>query len=219
MESRPLIASILGGLFDARKYVLDNIVYYSFVVYGFVDVPFQSIVKRTYYDVSEKNLYHELNLSQNWDIDPLLKIAESEYEACRKRHDELKEKCKEIRLFCLLIIGLISFLSATVLSNNNPVLWVLVPLAFSLFFLGLSIVILLVFWDKMIWSVVSLDDEMSKHQGGDLKIFLTKKYHECIFHNDLRLNYLVDVVRVARFYFMLAFTALAVALLFGIFLI
>lgn len=219
MDKKSLLAFIFDGLYKIRKCLLDNIVYYSFIAYGFEDVPFRSIDERSYYNAEGKKQCQELDISQLWDLDPLLKIAELDYGTCRERYDALKEKCKEIRFFCMLIIALIGFLLPNVLNNCNPSCWVWVPLMISGIFLGLAVIVLLVFWDKISWSVVKLDKKVLGHQGNDLKIFLIKEYHLAAFDNDLRLNYLADVIRVARFYFMFAFTALAVAFLLQIFLI
>ncbi len=217
MCKKSLITFVFDGLYNTRKYLLDNVVYYSFIFYGFEEIPFRAIDERSYRNAEGEKKCEEMNLSGNWDLDPLLKIAELEYRASGERHDVLKEKCREIRLFCALIIGVIGLLVPKFLVGDNHAYWVLIPVVVSVLFVCLSVAVLLVFWDKMSWSVVRLDDDLLKCQGSDLKVYLIKEYHLAAFRNDLRIDYLADVVKVARFYFMLAFAALAFALITSIF--
>jgi hypothetical protein len=188
--------------YQIRQFLQDSFIYLSFLFYGFSNITFDEVHQHKYNTTQNK-----MNVDLCWDLDPLYQVVRDAYIEGKNRRKLLTEKCHALHLysmFCVLVIGMI-------LKGN--VNWSLgIILGFCLFFLILTILILIAFYGKNCWACVDINEIAIKKQGETLKKHLIIKYYDATSENDRIINYLVDIVAVARFYFTIAVLLLTLAI-------
>lgn len=198
----------LDGFYTARSWMANVLAYLSLRVYGFEEISLAEVSHAAYRGMEHKDR------SLEHVHDPDLIVAESK--AClqnaQARRSAITDKCKTLFTLSSLLLGLIGVLLPKSLAFDA--LWMRVICFLAVLALLNTIVLLLTFFDVGSDTEVSLDQEQVDLEAGNFKKSLINLYLRCQVAMDNRTDYLVDLYKAARFFFLLAFTV--VALLFSV---
>jgi hypothetical protein len=149
------------------------------------------------------------NLDGALDLDLLLTEARSRAAEAEARRSSTTDKCKTL----LTLSSLVLTASGVILSKASfEETWVRVILLLAILFL-LHVVILI----SMHFAVgtemrPSLDQEDARLSGADLRKSLINIYLRCQADKDARVDFLVEIYKVARFFFLIGLSLLIVVI-------
>jgi hypothetical protein len=153
-------------------------------------------VQRGCYNPHDKDgnvlVYEKIALDDDKIESPedILELCKETYEEENKRLTAINEKCKVLLTISTILLTLIS-LSMTRMIHC-------IYFTFPLFFVFLTIFMLLVYFDVGCYSRPLVNDDLAQHESKKLKCKLAKDYLSCISHNGKVCDFLVDVYRVAK---------------------
>jgi hypothetical protein len=191
----------LDGFHGLRKKIVTTITYLSFRFYA-TEVTWDEVFNETFKDARE---YKELTLSMEENLDILLGEARTGLAAAETRRSGITDKCKTLLTLSSVFLALAGFLLPKSLSNST---WVALPFFLSaLAFLNV-IMLLVVFFGVRVIMTVHIDQKEATLPEKDLKKKLINSHLQCQTELDNRTDYLVEVYKVARFFFLSAFSLL-----------
>jgi hypothetical protein len=183
--------------------VVTAVVYVSLRLYG-SEVSFCSLWSRTF----DNAKHTDLNLDEAKDLDTLFIEARENLTRAETRRSVVTEKCKVLFTLSSLLLGAIGLLmpKAFAFSHNwMKVLFFFATLAF------VNVIVLLVFFFAVGTEMkVVLDQEQVGLEEKDLKKCLINLYSKCGTATENRTDFLVELYKVAQFFFLSAFTIIAV---------
>lgn len=194
---------LLDGFYHAREHVVCVIAYLSMRIFG-LEVEYASVRRGSYVDAP----HADRELSHAKDLDLLLGAAKDQLANAHGRRAAITDKCKTLLTLGALLLGLIGVL----LPKSLLFLAAWMNVAFFVAALALldTVMLLLVFFGVSRDTEITLDDSDCRLSGDDLKKSLINRNLECQAACDNRTNYMVDVYRTARFYFLVALSIVAV---------
>ena len=204
MKSIPsMIQCLLDTFHNARKAIITAIAYFSLRSYG-LEVTMAD-VRNESYSVSK---HVDLNLDNADDLDTLLDEAKEELRGADTRRNLVMDKYKTLLTLGSLLLAVVGLLLPKTLAFGTvwmSILFFLAALAF------LNVVILLaVSIGVGKETVVSIGQHEVNLKANERKKSLINSYLQCDVATNNRTDYLVDVYKTARFYFLSAFTLIAV---------
>lgn len=203
--SRP--QKLLDAFFYTRKWVVTSMVYLSLRLYG-SEVTFASLWSRTF----DSAKHADLNFDQAKDLETLLGEAQENLKRTDSRRAVVMDKCKVLFTLSSLLLGAIGLLLPKSLAFDHvwmKILFFIATLAF------VNVVVLLVFFFGVGNEMkVALDQEQVGLEGNDLKKSLINLYLKCATVTENRTDFLVELYKVAQFFFLSAFTI--ISLLFSV---
>ncbi len=146
------------------------------------------------------------------DTEIVLETAKECLENAQVRRFEITTKCKTLFTLSSLLLGLIGVLVPDWLQFGA--MWMRIVCFVAILALINTIFLLLAFFDIGRETVISLDQSQVDLKSVNYKKCLINLYLRCQVATDNRTDYLVDLYKVARFFFLTAFTV--VLLLFSI---
>lgn len=201
------LQKLLDAFFYARKWVVTAVVYLSLRLYG-SEVTFASLWSRTF----DSAKHADLNFDQAKDLDTLLGEAQENLKRTDARRAVVMDKCKVLFTLSSLLLGAIGLLLPKSLAFDHgwmKILFFIATLAF------VNVVVLLVFFFGVGNEMkVALDQEQVGLEGNDLKKCLINLYLKCGTATENRTDFLVELYKVAQFFFLSAFTI--ISLLFAV---
>ena len=135
-------------------------------------------------------------------------LAKDSYKAAQDRRTLVADKCKTMQAlhaFLLTIIGV--FLPKAFEFDWT---WMRVVFYIAALFLMNAVTLLLVYLAVGEETVVAIDQQKASMAGTVLKRSLVDQYGRCTVATDNRTDYLVDIYKVSRFFFMFAFTLIVI---------
>jgi hypothetical protein len=215
------IMSIAGEIFDfgydVRSFVQNAFTYVSFVLYGFDEIDYGAIQRRAY-----KKPYEEMqtDLTDCTNIDIIMYEAAQQYNTYTARRDIVNAKADMLQISCwgsmlFAVVCLFGFAFGKQESFDSLVFTAGgIAAAGSAVLTLLTACMLLVFYgkDNIVYMSVSRD-AMFEGSLDVLRKNKIKAYLGASYANDKALDYLVDVLRVAQFYFSGALVTLIAAYL------
>jgi hypothetical protein len=178
---------------------IDGLTFLSIRLYGISDCGFEDIRNGRY----QNRKYDSLNLDRAYDLELLLLQSRALLESATKSRDVVTEKCKTLLTLGSLVLSIIGVLVPNwirPLSMPERIFCFLAGLC-----LLLSIMLLLVYF--AIGSEKRLDLSQNEVELGssDLKKSLINDHRDCAIATENRTDYLVDVYKASRAYFLTAF--------------
>jgi hypothetical protein len=210
MKSKPeisLLQSTLDAFHYARKTVVTAIVYLSLRLYG-SEVSFVSLWSRTF----DSARHTDLNLNEAKDLEALLAEAREDLKRAEVRRSVVMDKCKVLFTLSSLLLGAMGLLMPKAFAFSHS--WMKVSFFFATLAFVNVIVILVFFFGVGNEMKVALDQEQVGLEGKDLKKCLVNLYLKCGTATENRTDFLVELYKVAQFFFLSAFTI--IALLFSV---
>ena len=186
-----------------RHTIMSYITYFSLLFYGF-PISLKDVFAETYCG----RVHSERNLDQAHDLDTLLSLAR---ECLKNEHDRralVTDKCKTLLTLSSLLLGLVGILLPRRLSFSAA--WMSFLLFLAILALLNAVVLLLVFFGIRSETIMSLNQEDVGLDGIDLKKSLINSYLLCEVSAKNRTDYLMDVYRSARLFFLVAFSLIVI---------
>lgn len=193
---------VLDWFFHARKFVVDCITFASVRLFG-IECKFEEVKARAY-----PPIHTDLNLDGAQDLDTLLALAKDRLKDALDRRAFVTDKTKTlITLNTALLAILAAFLPK---ATTFDAWWVS-----GLFYLGVLLLLnsLLVMWmyfDIKGETVMNLEQAEVGLDKDNLKKSLINSYLRCQAGTDGVTDYLADLYKTARFYFLAGFVLLFV---------
>ena len=202
-ETKPsLLQKVLDAFYYARKATITAITYCSLRSYG-LEVKLEDIRKESY--AGSKHVDRKLDKAQ--DLELLLEEAKEVFKRAEARRTLVMDKCKTLLTLGSLLLAVVGLLLPKSLAFGSAwmsILFFLAALAF------LNVVILLaVSMGVGTETGISIDQADVDLKGEGRKKSFINLYLLCETATNNRTDYLVDVYKAARFYFLSAFTLVA----------
>lgn len=196
---------ILDRLYYGRKFVIDCITFASIRLYG-IEAKFVDIKNRGY--IEKESV--ELKLDETKDLDTLLALATDQHKSALDRREHVTDKTKTlITLNSALLAILAAFLPKT---TDFPSLWIKLLFYGGVLLLLNALIIMWMYYDIKGETVLELQQSEVELNSDDLKKSLITSYLKCQFDTNNVTDYLADLYKTARFYFLFGFIVI-----FGIF--
>ena len=201
------LQKVLDAFYYTRRWVVTSVVYLSLRLYG-SEVLFDSLWSRTF----DSAKHTDLNLDAAKDLDTLHSEAQESLKRAEARRAVIIDKCKVLFTLSSLLLAAIGLLMPKAFSFSHcwmRILFFLATLAF------VNVVVLLVFFFGVGNEMkVALHQDQVGLEGKDLKKSLLNLYLKCATAAENRTDFLVELYKVAQFFFLSAFTI--IALLFAV---
>jgi len=208
-ESQPnRLQRCLDNFHASRSWLANGLAYVSLRLYGFGDVTLAEVSHGAYQGLAHK----DRSLEHIQDADLIVAESKACLQNAQARRSAITDKCKTLFTLSSLLLGLIGVLLPKSLAFDA--LWMRVVCFLAVLALLNAVMLLLTFFDVGRDTEVSLDQEQVDLEAGDFKKSLLNLYLRCQVALDNRTDYLVDLYKAARFFFLLAFTV--VVLLFSV---
>lgn len=185
-----LIQRVLDISYWLRLNIAASVTYLNLYAYG-INAEYRSVVNKRYY---RKHL--ALNLDSVNDIDTVLEVAKDELKSADERRDTTTSKCSMLLMMSMLLGCLVIYLHQY---NRAQLLTTI-----SILLLLNTITLLISLNDVTNEEQVILTQQDVKLDSLTLKKTLVNDYKRVKNNRDNHTNYLIDVYKVARFYFMLS---------------
>jgi len=206
MTSTPntsLLQKLLDAFYYIRKWVVTGLVYFSLRLYG-SETTFSALWSRTF----DSAKHSDLNLDQAEDLETLLDEAQESLNKAEARRSAVTNKCNVLFTLSSLLLGIIGVLmpKAFVFCHTwMKVLFFLAMLAF------VNVIVLLIFFFGVGTEMkVNVSQAEASFTAKDLKKCLINLYRRCGTAAENRTDFLVEIYKVAQFFFLSAFTIVAI---------
>lgn len=199
------IQSALNCFYHGRAWLAAAVAYASLRLYGF-EVSFAHVRKGAY----DTHKPVQVTFKSNSDVVGLLELSKECLDNTDARRKQVTDKCKTLLTLTSVLLAVIGvFLPKTLASDSH---WAGIAFIISVAALLNTLMLLLVFFDIGIESEVTLEPELNSYNSDDLKKHLVNARLQCVSGAQNRTDYLVDVYRTARFFFLSAFSIVVVLL-------
>lgn len=193
------IARVIDATWISFRNILDLLTYLSIRLYGIEDCSLRDIRRGSYDNVSVDS--HDLNHAK--DLDSLLAESKALLNAANERRQVVTDKCKTLLTLGSLLLAIIGALLPKSFAFDS--VWLRIICFVAVLFLLNTVVLLLVYFGVGHEQTVSLSQEEIELDAENLKKSLINQHFTCEAATDNRTDYLADVYKVARFFFMFAF--------------
>jgi hypothetical protein len=202
-----LLQNLLDAFYYTRKWVVALVVFVSLRLYG-SETPFRSLLSGTF--TSAKHA--DLNLDQAKDLEILLDEAQQSLNKADVRRSIVTNKCNVLFTLSSLLLGIIGVLMPKAFAFSHTWMKILFFVAMLAF---VNVVVLLVFFYGVGSEMkVNINQAQANLGADDLKKSLINLYRKCGTATENRTDFLVEIYKVAQFFFLSAFAI--IALLFAV---
>lgn len=198
------IQGCLDGFHWLRSFLVNGLAYCSLRVYGLDDFTFEDVKLGAYTQHQHEN--RELSNAQN--LDTLVSASKGCFENANGRRAAVTDKCKTLLTMSSLLLGLVGILLPKSFAFDAT--WMRIVCFLAVLALLNTVTLLLIFFDVGRETEMSLDQDDVDLDSDNYKKSIINLYLRCQVDTDNRTNYLVDLYRSARFFFLLAFTVVVV---------
>src|SRR6266851_3458129 len=195
--------SVLDWLFYARKFVIDCVTFASIRLYG-IECTFKDVQKRAYSQAQHINL----NLDAAKDLDTLLASSKDRYKDAIDRRAFVTDKAKTlITLNSALLAILGAFLPK---ATEFDSLWVSLIFYGGVLLLLDALIVMWMYFDIKGETVLDLEQGEDMLDKENLKKSLINSYLRCQVDTNNITDFLADLYKTARFYFLFGFVVIFV---------
>lgn len=189
----------LDNFHYARKHFITVLAYCSMRLYGF-EITYSDVWAGTYGESG----HNDRQLENAGDVDLLLDVAKEGFKTAVSRRVAIGEKCKTLLTLSSLLLALVGVLLPKSLAFEFG--WMRGASFLAVLFLLNTVMLLLVFFDVRSNMEISLDQSEVNLDRENLKKNLVNLHLRCQSSLDRQTDYLADVFKTARFFFLFAFT-------------
>jgi hypothetical protein len=203
--------NILDLFYWLRKVVITAITYSSLYLFG-SEAKWNDLL-----DEQFSSFQHTKRvLTKNSDLNFLLEQAKDHLKNAEERRSDTMDKCKTLLILSSLLMTLVG-----VLFPKTPFSSIWMRILFFAAALALlnAVVLVVVIFGVRADMRLEMEPKDVKLSTDELKKRLINDYFQCRTDRDNRNDYLVEVYKAARFFFLFALTLLALTFSFNIFLI
>lgn len=204
------LQQILDGFYYLRKYIVTGITYFSLRLFG-SEITWSQMWNKKFDSLTHANL----DLGRASDLTLILTEAKEGLNIAETRLLTITDKCKNLLTLSSLLLTLV-----TVLLTKTPPdsVWMKILFLISALAFFDAVILLMVFFDVGGAMNIALKQEDVDLKSDDLKKCLINLSFKCRTDLDNRTDYLVEIYKVARFFFLSAFTVLVLLLSLNLFL-
>jgi hypothetical protein len=204
------LQQILDGFFWMRKYLVTAITYLSLRLFG-SEITWSQLLNGNF----DSKKHTDLNLDQAGDLSLILVEAKTCLKSSEARLLAITDKCKN-----LLALSSLLFTLVTVLLTKSPAdsIWIRVLFLISALAFFDAVILLMVFFDVGVGMSIDITQCEISLPSDDFKKCLINLCFKCRTDLDNRTDYLVEIYKVARFFFLSAFTVLVLLFSINLFL-
>jgi hypothetical protein len=199
-----VLQRFLDGFHWCRSWLANILAYASLRAYGFEGFTFDDVQRGAY----ARNPHKNRDLDKAQELDDLVSASKECYENATSRRTAVTDKCKTLLTMSSLLLGLIGILLPKSLAFDAT--WMRVVCFIAALALLNTVSLLLIFFDVGRETEMSLDQDDVDLDADNYKKSIINMYLRCQVDTDNRTNYLVDLYRSARFFFLLAFSAVVI---------
>lgn len=205
-----MIRRILDFCHYAREWIVQRLVHMCMLLYG-TELSYTHVCNGAY----DSTVHVDRNLDEAKDVDTLLSVAKGCWANAVERRKGVTDKCKTLLTISALLLGLCGFLlpEAFVLEA----LWMRVLFYCAGLMLLVTVVLLVEYFGVRAEMSIAFDQDEVSLQSKDLKKNLVNLYLRCQVDADNTTNFLVDVYKTARFFFLTAVSVIAILFTFSYF--
>lgn len=194
---------LLDRFFFARKWLFDAVTFASIRLYG-IECTFEDVKRRAY--GVHQHVNRDLDAAK--DLDTLLASAKDRYKDAIDRRSFVTDKAKTlITLNAALLAILAAFLPKATRSDS---LWVSLPFFGGVLLMLNALVVMWMYFDIKGETVMELQQGEVGLEKDDLKKSLINSYLQCQVGTDNVTDYLADLYKTARFFFLSGFIVIFV---------
>jgi hypothetical protein len=197
-----LFQKILDAFHYARKWTVTAVVYLSLRLYG-SEVSFESLWSRTF----DSAKHTDLNLDEAKDLETLFGEAQGNLRRAEARRTVIMDKCKVLFTLSTILLGAIGLLMPKAFAFSHS--WMKILFFFATLAFVIVIVLLVFFFGVGNDMKVALTQDQVDLEEKDLKKCLINVYLKCGIATENRTDFLVELYKVAQFFFLTAFTIIA----------
>jgi len=192
----------LDGFYRLRKVMTTAIAYASLYIFG-SEVTWSDLWNEKF--VSSTKTSRDLNGAK--DLDLLLSEAKSYFATAETRRTAITDKCKTLLTLSSLLLTLVGVLLPKLPLSSA---WLQILFFVAAAALLNAVILLAIFFGVRRDMTMCLDPEEVSLGKDDLRKVLINNYFQCQSDLDNQNDYLVEVYKAARFFFLSAFTLLVV---------
>ena len=193
------IARAIDAFWLVLKTILDVFTYLSIRLYGIEDCSLTDIRAGRYDNSSGE----PRNLDKAKDLDSLLAESKECLSIAGERRQVVTDKCKTLLTLGSLLLAIIGALLPKSFAFDS--LWLRLFCFMAILCLLNTVILLLVYFAVGTEQTVSLSQAELELESDNLKKSLINQHFTCESATDNRTDYLADIYKVARFFFMFAF--------------
>ncbi len=211
VDNRSGLQKVLDWFHGFRKWAVTWIAYLSVRLYG-SEPTWQDLFLGRF----RSHAHKDFNLNQVGNIDAVLEEAKQGLRNAEARLATCTDKCKTLLTLASLLVGLVG-----VLLVKAPVepLWLRILFFISMLALLNAVILICMIFDVSAGMKVAVDEEEANLSAIDFKKCLTNLYRSCQVDQENRNDCLVEIYKVARFFFLTAFTLLVLEFAASFFLV
>lgn len=208
LRLRNWVQYLLDRFYDGRKWLATAVAYLSIRFYG-VEVSFEDVRNGAYKGCKAQ----QIDFRSGSDLSGLLELSKECLRNANDRRKQVTDKCKTLLTLASLLLAVVgAFLPESLSSDSH---YAGIALVISAAALLNVLMLLLVFFDIGTEAEVRLEPELTEYESDDLKKHLVNAQLYCASTVQNRTDYLVDVYRTARFFFVSAFLPVVFLLYLG----
>jgi hypothetical protein len=202
---------VLDAFYWFRKGLVTAIAYLSVRLYG-SEASWDELWNERFTTFTHVNL----DLNKVGDIDLVLAEARQRLASADSRQAGLADKCKTLLTLASLLVALVG---ALLLKEALEPLWLRILFFLSTLALANSVILVALVFGVRSEMTIAVEQQEAALSSLDLKKCLTNLYLRCHADRENQNDYLVEIYKVARFFFLLAFTLLIMEFSIGFFLL
>jgi hypothetical protein len=212
VDTRSALQKLLDGFLCSRKSLVTWIAYLSARLYGS-----EPTWKELYDGSFPSREHHDFNLDRVGDIDGVLEEAKQGLRNAEARQASVADKCKTLLTLASLLVGLVGVLLLK--EPTEEPLWLRVLFFISMLTLLNAVTLICLIFEVKFGMKVVVDEDEANLPNLDFKKCLTNLYRKCQVDQENKNDFLVEIYKVARFFFLSAFTLLVLEFAIGFFLV
>lgn len=199
---------IIDAIWGILRGGLDFVTLVFIRLYGIEDCTLKNVREGRY----ESEIYKPYDLNNAIALDDILAESKVALKTAADRRTTITDKCKTLLTLDSLLLAIVGALLPKSFEFNSR--WMRVACFCAIIFLLGTIVLLLVYFAIGREQLVSIEQGDINLDAINFKKSLINGYRSCFISTNSRTDYLVDIYRVARSFFILAF--IIIIFLFGI---
>lgn len=190
----------LDRFYWVRSILVNGLAYGSLRIYGLEGFTFGDVKQGAY----EERKHENLNLDGAEHLDDLVSASKECWGNANSRRTAITDKCKTLLTMSSLLLGLVGILLPKSFAFDAN--WMRVVCFLAVLALMNTVALLLIFFDVGRETEISLNQSDVNLDSANYRKNIINLYLKCQVDMDNRTNYLVDLYRSARFFFLVAFT-------------
>lgn len=190
----------LDAFYHLRKYLTAAITYGAFYIFG-SEVAWAQVWNEKF----DSRKHTDLVLTQNSNLNLLLQEAKESLKTAEGRHASISDKCKTLLALSSTILA---FVSVLLPKTSIDLAWAKLLFFAVALLMMVSVILFAVFFGVRTGMRITITQQEAELGEDGFKTALINSYFRCATDQENQNDYLVEVFKVARFFFLSALTAL-----------